>query len=79
MANYTAHRVEDHEPFIFDQLLPLIVSYARTSDTPSEVVVMAAWLSLTTILQAKGLSRDTLTKALDAARLNIHDAPETFH
>ncbi|MCL7462207.1 hypothetical protein [Pseudomonas sp. NW5] len=79
MTTYTTHRVEDHEPFIFEQLLPLIVGYARASNTPSEVVTMAAWLCLSTILQAKGLGRDTLLKALDAARLDVHEAPEGLH
>lgn len=76
---YTTHRVEDHEPFIFEQFLPMIASYAHASDTPSEVVVMACWLCLSTILQAKGLGRDTLLKALDASRLDIHEASEGLH
>lgn len=80
MSLYTAHRVEDHEPFIFDQLLPLIVGYARASNTPSEVVALASFLSLATILQAKGLSRDTLLQCIDGARLpTIHEAPEGLH
>lgn len=80
MTIYTGHRVEDHEQFIFDQLLPLIVGYSRASDTPSEVVVMAAWLCLSTILQAKGLGRDTLMQCIDGARLpTIHEAPEGLH
>ncbi|WP_455229838.1 hypothetical protein [Geopseudomonas aromaticivorans] len=77
MTTYTGHRVEDHEAFILDTLLPGIVGYARTSGTPSEVVVMACWMSLSTILQTKGLSRDTLMRAIDASRLpTIHEAPE---
>ncbi len=76
MTACTGHRVEDHEGFILDTLLPLIIGYARTSNTPSEVVAMAVWLCLSTILQVKGLGRDTLLKALDAALLDVHEAPE---
>lgn len=76
---YTAHRAEDQETFILNPLLPLIGGHARTIDTSSVVVVMAAWLRLSTILQAKSLGRDTLLKALDAARLDVHEAPEGLH
>lgn len=77
MTTYTAHRVEDHEGFILDELLPRIVVYARASNTPSEVVALACFLSLATILQAKGLGRDTLMQCIDSARLpTIHEAPE---
>ncbi|MFD2838119.1 hypothetical protein ACFS3C_20745 [Azotobacter vinelandii] len=34
MTTYTGHRVEDHEDFILEQLLPLIVDHAGASDTP---------------------------------------------
>ncbi|MCY1369176.1 hypothetical protein D9M69_561970 [compost metagenome] len=77
--SYTRHRVEDHEPFILDQLLPLIVSYARDSDTPSEVVVFACWLYLSNILQVQGLGRETLIKGVDATRPDVHKAPEGLH
>ncbi len=76
MTTYTGHRVEDHEAFILDGLLPQIADYARASETPIEVVVLSVWLALSTILQHKGLGRDTLLKALDAARLDVHEAPE---
>ena len=77
MTTYTGHRVEDHEDFILDTVLPLIVGRARASSTPSEVVALACFLSLATILQAKGLGRDTLMQCIDGARLpTIHEAPE---
>ncbi|GAB3380379.1 hypothetical protein [Azotobacter armeniacus] len=79
MTTYTGHRVEDHEDFILEQLLPLIVDYAGASDTPTEVVTFAAFLSLATILQAKGLGRDVLMRAIDAARLQSHEALEGLH
>ncbi|MGP3792518.1 hypothetical protein [Pseudomonas sp. B392_1p] len=76
MTNYAKHRVEDHEAFILDELLPHIIGYARASNTPTEVVAMACFLSLATILQAKGLSRESLRQCINGARLPIHDAPE---
>ncbi len=75
-ADYSQHHVEDHEQFILEQLIPLIVGYARASGTPSEVVALSSFLSLSTVLQAKGLSRATLITAIDASRLPIHAAPE---
>ncbi|HEX8542673.1 MAG TPA: hypothetical protein VF671_13310 [Pseudomonas sp.] len=79
MTSYEGHTVQDHQDFLFDELLPNIVNYANSNQTPPEVVVMAAFLSLATILQSKGLGRDTLMKAIDAARLNTHDAPGGLH
>ena len=76
MTAYAGHRVEDHEDFILGILLPGIVGHARASGTPTEVVVMACWMSLSTILQTKGLSRDTLMRAIDASRMDVHQAPE---
>lgn len=77
MTTYTGHRVEDHEAFILDELLPRIVGYASASNTPTEVVALASFLSLATILQAKGLSRASLMQCIDGARLpTIHEAPE---
>lgn len=80
MSIYTGHRVEDHEAFILDVLLPQIVGHARASHTPTEVVALASFLSLATILQAKGLSRASLMQCIDGARLpTIHEAPEGLH
>lgn len=75
-ADYSQPHFQDHETFILDQLLPLIIGYARTSGTPSDVIVLASFLSLSTILQAKGFGRATLMAAIDGSRLPIHDAPE---
>lgn len=75
MSIFQGHRVEDHQDYLFDQLLPSLVDYAKASGTPSEVVVMAAFLSLATILQSKGLTRPTIMAAIDAARFPTHEAP----
>ncbi|GLK90044.1 hypothetical protein [Pseudomonas turukhanskensis] len=76
MSTYQGHRVEDHQDFIFNQLLPSIVGYARDSGTPSEVVAFASFLSLATILHSKGVPRATIIAAMDAARVPTHLAPE---
>ncbi|VVQ28124.1 hypothetical protein PS943_00719 [Pseudomonas fluorescens] len=78
--SYTRHRVEDHVPFLYDHLLLLIVAYARASSTPSDVVALAAFLSLATTLQVKGLSRDALMQCIDGAHLpDVHETPEGLH
>ncbi|MCY1428183.1 hypothetical protein D9M71_440560 [compost metagenome] len=76
--SYTGHRIEDHEPFIFDQFFPLVVGHVRTSNIRSEAAAIAAFLSLATALQAKGLSPCTLIACFDDARLPRHDAPEVL-
>lgn len=80
MSTYTAHRVEDHEAFILDVLLPQIVGYASASNTPTEVVALASFMTLATILHSKGLSRNTLMQCIDGSLLpTIHEAPEGLH
>ena len=80
MSTFTTYRVEDHEAFIFNSLLPLIINYARASNTPPEVVAMASFLSLATILQTKGMSRASLMQCIDGARLSTPlEAPEGLH
>jgi hypothetical protein len=79
MSIYKGHSVQDHEHFLMEELLPNIVGYAGRSDTPPEVVVMAAFLSLATILQSKGLARETLMKAIDAAALQAGESEWGTH
>ncbi|WP_312477621.1 hypothetical protein [Stutzerimonas nitrititolerans] len=80
MSLYTAHCVADHYAFIFSQLFPLIIGYTRASNTPSEVVVLVCFPSLTKVLQAKILCHDTLPQCIDGARQpTIHEAPEGLH
>lgn len=73
MKTYIGYRMEDHEEFIFDQLLPLIIGYARTCNIPTEVAALAAFLSLATVLQAKGLNRTIMINCIDSARLPTDD------
>lgn len=79
MSRYEDHNVEDHQGYLLEELLPNLVNYAGRSDTPAEVVVMAAFLSLATILQSKGLCRETLMKAIDAAALQSGESEWGAH
>lgn len=79
MSIYEGHSVQDHEQFLMEELLPNLVDYSGRSNTPPEVVVMAAFLSLATILQSKGLGRETLMKAIDAAALQAGESEWGAH
>jgi hypothetical protein len=79
MSIYEGHSVQGHDQFFMEELLPDIVAYSRRTDTPPEVVVMAAFLGLATILQSKGLGRDTLMKAIDAAALRAGESEWGAH
>ncbi|MOA04897.1 hypothetical protein D3C78_1244700 [compost metagenome] len=71
--------IEDHQEFLLDQLIPLIVGHARACDVPSKTVVLAAFLALATILQCEGMERSTLLQAIDTARLTQREASEVLH
>jgi hypothetical protein len=79
MSIYEGHSVQDHEQLLMDELLPHIVDYSGRTSTPPEVVVMAAFLSLATILQSKGLGRETLMNAIDAAVLQAGESEWGAH
>lgn len=79
MNIYEGHSVQDHEQYLMEELLPGLVNYADRSDTPSDVVVLAAFLTLATILQSKGLGRETLMKAIDAAALQAGESEWGAH
>ncbi|WP_312600830.1 hypothetical protein [Pseudomonas luteola] len=76
---YSGCSIETHEPFILNTLLPLITAQAQKTEHPASVVVLACFMSLATILQAKGLSRNKLIALVDGSRLEMHDAPEGLH
>jgi len=45
---------------------------------PTEAAALACFLSLATILQTMGISRESLIVAIDQASSDIHDAPEVL-
>lgn len=79
MTALNNHSIEEHQEFILDQLIPLIVGYARTSGSQSKVVVLASFFSLVKILQAEGMQRSALIQAVDAVSLSEPKAPEVLH
>lgn len=80
MSLHTKFSIEEHEAFILDQLLPLIVDYANASKAPTEVVALTCWLSLSTILQSKGFTHSVLMQCLENSRPpSAYETPEGLH
>lgn len=63
-----------HEAFMMDDLLPLVVGYARANNHPTEAAALATLAAMTTILIAKGFILNDLRDFL--AALTAHNAPE---
>ncbi|WP_417539754.1 hypothetical protein [Marinobacter sp.] len=80
MTASTKRIISAHEAFVLDQLMPLILGYARTHHIPLELVALPAFLSLATVLKAQGARRQSLIQAVDSACLPmIHKAAEGLH
>ena len=73
------HRIEEHQEFVLEQLIPLIVGHARANGVPSKTVVLTAFIALATILQCEGMERSALLQAIDTAQLNGRKAAEVLH
>ena len=69
---------EVHAAYIHDDLLPMVVNYAKDNDHPVDAAAMVSFLALATILQSRGYKRDELIFAIDASRLPTHEAPEVL-
>lgn len=54
-----------HETFILSDLLPLVVGHAKAEGHPTEMVALACFLSLSTILLRKGIPREALIQGID--------------
>jgi len=67
MSIYAGHRIEDHEDFIFETLMPEIINQAIRKSAPTEVVAFACFMALATILQHKGIDHDSLARHIKAA------------
>ncbi len=79
MSIYSGHRIQDHEAFVLCELFPLIMGYARTSGTPNEIVLVAAFMHLGAMLKNMGLSGGTLLECIDATPLAMYNAPMGVH
>ena len=75
-VNSSSWLMESHEQFILDELLPLVVGYAKRNGHPTEAVALASFLALSTVLQSKGATLANLTASIGASSMNIHNAPE---
>lgn len=58
-----------HETFILADLLPLVVGHAKAEGHPTEMVALACFLSLGTILLRKGIPREALIQGIDASAI----------
>lgn len=79
MTTSLGQHLQDHEAFILGELFPLIMGYARVTQTPNEVVTVTAFLHLAAMLKNWGLSCDTLLTAVDAMPLTMYHAPWGVH
>ena len=75
-GNSSAWNMETHEQFLLDELLPLVVGYAKRNGHPTEAAALASFLALSTVLQSKGATLANLTASIEASRMDIHAAPE---
>ena len=60
-----------HEVFVLGDLLPLVVGHAKAEGHPTEMVALACFLSLSTVLQAKGIPRETLVQGITASKFPL--------
>lgn len=79
MIGLPQQHIDDHQEFVLEQLIPLIVGHARASGAPSKTVVLATFLALATILQYEGTERSALLQAIDTARLTEREVSEVLH
>ena len=75
MTATLGQHLQDHEAFILSELYPLIMSYARITETPNEIVIVTAFLHLAAMLKNRGLGCDTLLEAVNATPLAMYQAP----
>ncbi|MDI3274858.1 hypothetical protein [Pseudomonas sp. AL03] len=60
-----------HEAFVLGDLLPLVVGHAKSEGHPTEMVALACFLSLSTVLQAKGIPRESLVQGITASNVPL--------
>lgn len=79
MMNVRQYRIDEHQEFVLEQLIPLIVGHARANGVPSKAVVLTSFVALATILQCEGMERSALLQAIDTARITAREASEVLH
>lgn len=68
--------METHEPFLQEELLPLIINYAWRDNHPDYAAVLAALAAVTVYLSAKGFTQDELMSFM--AAFVVTTGPETI-
>ncbi|CAM5185476.1 hypothetical protein CDEN61S_04148 [Castellaniella denitrificans] len=64
-----------HEAFILDTVLPIIVNHARAVNCDTTEAALAVFLALGTLLLTRGFTSDSLLAAIKASAISAHDAP----
>ncbi|WP_418651928.1 hypothetical protein [Stutzerimonas degradans] len=76
MTTNNSFDMSSHMDFGLNELLPLVAGYAHSSGHPPQAALVASFLFISTLLYAKGVSRDEMVACIDSARPTSHDAPE---
>ena len=76
MNLYDDHKLEDHASFLMDDLVPAMVGYADHKGAPVEVVAFAVFMATAAMITSAGVSREAIIKAVNAMKIQVHDAPE---
>jgi len=67
--------MQKHEQFILDTLLPLVFTHAKAVSCSPEESALACFLSLSSVLRARGFSDDDLMTAIRSASLPVCQSP----
>lgn len=70
------NEMEKHETFMLDTLLPMVFVHAQDVKCTAEESALACFLTLATVLQARGLTDADLLHAIRAASLDVTDISE---
>lgn len=68
--------MDNHEAFLMDELLPMVIGYARNNNHPTEAAALATLAAMTTVLTSKGYTLDELRGFL--AAFTAHPASEVL-
>ncbi len=70
--------MKKHERFVLEELLPMVFVHAKAVNCSPEESAMACFLSVATVLQARGLTDDDLIAAIKSSSILIADTPEVL-
>ncbi len=70
--------MDKHENFLLETLLPLVFLHAKEVNCSAEESAMACFLSLATVLQARGFTSTDLMAAIKSASIHTQPSPEVL-